>query len=160
MRVGIGYDLHRVKKEGPLYLGGVEIPFDRGLAGHSDGDCLLHAIIDALLGAAAEGDIGQHFPPSDKRFKGIRSTVLLEKVMQLLKKKKLKVVYVDSVIVAEKPKMAPHIPKMRQTLAPILGIPEECLGIKAKTNEGLGEIGRLKAIACWAVCLLSPAVEE
>ncbi len=157
MRVGIGYDLHRMKKEGPLYLGGVEIPFEKGLAGHSDGDCLLHAIIDALLGAAAEGDIGQHFPPSDKKIKGIRSTLLLEKVVQLLRKKKLKVVSVDSVIVAEKPKMAPHIPRMKKALAPILGIPEDLLGIKAKTNEGLGEVGKQKAIACWAVCLLSSA---
>lgn len=154
MRVGIGYDLHRLKKGGPLYLGGVEIPFDRGLAGHSDGDCLLHAIIDAMLGAAAEGDIGQHFPPSDKKIKGIRSTLLLEKVMHLIKKKGLRVVSVDSVIVAEKPKMAPYIPRMKQTLAPLLGISESCLGIKAKTNEGLGEVGQQKAIACWAVCLL------
>lgn len=155
MRVGIGYDIHRIRSEGPLYLGGIEIPSEFGLVGHSDGDCLIHAIIDALLGAAAEGDIGQHFPPSDKTLKGIRSTLLLQKTMELIKKKGLKVVYVDSVIVAEKPKMAPHIIKMKKVLAPILEISEDKLGIKAKTNERLGEIGRLKAIACWAVCLLS-----
>lgn len=155
MRVGIGYDLHRTRAGGPLYLGGIEIPFDFGLVGHSDGDCLIHAIIDALLGAAAEGDIGQHFPPSDKSLKGIRSTVLLQKVMEIIKKKELKVVHIDSVIVAEKPKLSPHIPRMKKALAPILAISEDRLGIKAKTNERLGEIGRLKAMACWAICLLS-----
>ena len=155
MRVGIGYDIHRLRLGGPLILGGVEIPANFSLVGHSDGDCLIHAIIDALLGAAAEGDIGQHFPPSDKKLKGIKSTLMLEKVMGLLKEKGLAVVCVDSVIVAEKPKMAPYIPRMKQTLPPVLAIAESNLGIKAKTNEGLGEIGRLKAIACWAVCLLS-----
>jgi len=155
MRVGVGYDIHRTRRGGPLYLGGVEIPFDLGLVGHSDGDCLIHAIIDALLGAAGEGDIGQHFPPSDKNLKGIRSTVLLKKVMEIIRKKGLRVIYVDSVIVAEKPKMAPRIPEMKKALAPILEISEDRLSIKAKTNERLGEIGRLKAIACWAVCLLS-----
>jgi len=155
MRVGVGYDIHRTRRGGPLYLGGVEIPFELGLVGHSDGDCLIHAIIDALLGAAGEGDIGQHFPPSDKSLKGIRSTVLLKKVMEIIRKKGLRVIYVDSVIVAEKPKMAPRILEMKKTLAPILEISEDRLSIKAKTNERLGEIGRLKAIACWAVCLLS-----
>ncbi|MCX7973045.1 MAG: 2-C-methyl-D-erythritol 2,4-cyclodiphosphate synthase [Candidatus Aminicenantes bacterium] len=154
MRVGIGYDIHRTRSGGPLFLGGIEIGSEFGLVGHSDGDCLIHAIIDALLGAAAEGDIGQHFPPSDKSLKGVRSTVLLKKVMEIIKQKGLKIIYVDSVIVAEKPKMAPHILKMKKALAPLLEIPEDKIGIKAKTNERLGEIGRLKAIACWAVCLL------
>lgn len=155
MRVGIGYDLHRTKAGGPLYLGGIEIPFDFGLVGHSDGDCLIHAIIDALLGAAAEGDIGQHFPPSDKKLKGIKSIVLLQKVMEIIKKKGMKVIHIDSVIVTEKPKLSPHIPKMKKALAPVLEIADDRLGIKAKTNERLGEIGRLKAMACWAICLLS-----
>jgi 2-C-methyl-D-erythritol 2,4-cyclodiphosphate synthase len=154
MKIGIGYDLHRLVAGRRLYLGGLEIPHARGLAGHSDGDVLIHALIDALLGAVGEGDIGRLFPDDDPRTKGIRSLMLLKEVMAGLAKKKLKVLSLDSVLVAERPKLAPYVPAMKDILCPLLGIEKEHLGIKAKTNEGLGLIGRQKAIACWAVVLI------
>lgn len=154
MKIGMGYDLHRLVPGRRLYLGGLEIPHARGLAGHSDGDVLIHALIDAILGAAGEGDIGRLYPDDDPRTKGIRSTILLKEVMAGLAKKKLKVLSLDSVLVAERPKLAPHVSAMKDILCPLLRIKKEHLGIKAKTNEGLGLIGRQRAIACWAVVLI------
>jgi 2-C-methyl-D-erythritol 2,4-cyclodiphosphate synthase len=152
-RIGLGYDSHRLSKGKPLYLGGVKVPHPAGLVGHSDGDCLIHALIDALLGAAGEADIGRRFPDSDPKFKGIRSTVLLREVMNGLRPR-VKVLNADIVVAAQAPKLAPHIEAMKRVLCPLLGVEKDRLGIKAKTNEGLGLIGRERAVACWAVVLL------
>ena len=154
MKIGLGYDLHRLIRGRPLYLGGVEIPHGKGLLGHSDGDALIHALIDALLGAAGEGDIGSLFPDTDPAFRGIRSPELLRAVMIRLRKKGFRVANADVVVVAEAPTLGPHFAAMKKALAPILGIDESALGLKAKTNEGLGLIGKGAAIACWAVVLL------
>lgn len=153
VKVGFGYDIHRLKKGRKLYLGGVEIPHSHGLLGHSDGDALIHAVIDALLGAQGEGDIGRLFPDTDAEFKDIRSTDLLKRIMARLKRKRLDVLNIDAVIVAQAPKLAPYVEKMKETLSSILSIPRDNIGIKAKTNEGLGLIGGGRAIACWAVAL-------
>jgi 2-C-methyl-D-erythritol 2,4-cyclodiphosphate synthase len=155
-RCGLGYDLHRLRAGRPLVLGGIEIPHPAGLLGHSDGDALVHALIDALLGAMGEGDIGQLFPDTDPRYKGARSTLLLGEVMARLKRKRLAVLHADAVVVAERPKLGPHFPAMKAALAPLLGLPAGRLGLKAKTNEGLGLIGRGRAIACWAMVLVGP----
>lgn len=154
IRAGLGYDTHRFKKGRKLYLGGVEIPFTQGLVGHSDGDCLIHAIIDALLGALGEGDIGQLFPDTDPKFKDMRSTELLKKVVEKTKAKGMEIINIDSVVVAEEPRLASHISGMKETLGPILGVGRGCLGIKAKTNEGMGFIGKKKAVASWALVLM------
>jgi len=156
MKIGLGYDLHRLVRGRPLYLGGVEIPHGKGLLGHSDGDALIHALIDALLGAAGEGDIGSLFPDTDPAFRGIRSPELLRAVTIRLRKKGFRVANADVVVVAEAPKLGPHFAAMKKILAPILEIEETALGLKAKTNEGLGLIGKGGAIACWAVALLEP----
>jgi len=155
-RCGLGYDLHRLAPGRPLFLGGIEVPHTAGLVGHSDGDALIHALIDAILGAMGEGDIGQLFPDHDPRCAGIRSTELLRDVCSRLKKKKLAVLHADAVVVAERPKLGPHFPAMKAALAPLLGLPPDGLGLKAKTNEGLGLIGRGRAIACWATVLVGP----
>jgi len=154
IRAGLGYDIHKFKKGRKLYLGGVEIPFAQGLAGHSDGDCLIHAIIDALLGALEEGDIGQLFPDTDPKFKGIRSTELLKEVVEKLKAKGMEVINIDSVVIAEEPRLSSHILGMKKTLSSILGVERGRLSIKAKTNEGIGLIGKKRAIASWALVLL------
>lgn len=154
IKTGIGYDIHRLKEGRKLFLGGVEIPFSKGLIGHSDGDCLIHAIIDALLGAAGEKDIGQLFPDSDPEYKDVRSIELLNEVVSRMRRKKIEIVNIDSIIVAEEPGLAPYIPRMKERLCSILGIEENDLGIKAKTNEGVGEIGRGEAIASWAQVLV------
>lgn len=154
-KVGVGYDIHRLVRGRKLILGGVEIPHGRGSLGHSDGDCLVHALIDALLGALGQGDIGQLFPDTDPGWKDIRSTELLEDVVDLLKDRGATIQNIDAVIAAERPRLGPHVNAMKQTLAPILGVPEGSVGIKAKTNEGLGAVGRGRAIACWAVALIS-----
>ena len=154
MRTGIGYDLHRLTPGRPLYLGGIEVPHSAGLAGHSDGDALIHALIDAILGAMGEGDIGRLFPDDDPRTEGVRSTVLLRDVCARLKKMKLILLHADAVVVAERPKLGPYFPEMKKELCPILGLRPDRLGLKAKTNEGLGLIGRGRAIACWAVVLV------
>jgi len=154
IRVGFGFDIHPLKRGRTLYLGGVKIPHPAGLAGHSDGDALIHSIIDALLGASGEEDIGRLFPVDDSRFFGIRSTRLLEDVMKRLNRKGVRIVNLDSVIVAEAPRMAPYVKKMKAVLSPILGVAEDDLGIKAKTHEKMGDIGRGEAIACWAVALV------
>jgi 2-C-methyl-D-erythritol 2,4-cyclodiphosphate synthase len=154
IRAGLGYDIHRLEEGRRLFLGGVEIDFAKGLTGHSDGDCLIHAIIDALLGAAGKEDIGQHFPDTDPQYKDVRSTELLEKVMSLLRERKMEILSVDSIVIAEKPKLGPYIPQMKETLGPILGVGQDGLGIKAKTNEGMGVIGEGDAIAAWAQVLV------
>jgi 2-C-methyl-D-erythritol 2,4-cyclodiphosphate synthase len=152
--VGIGYDIHRFKKGRRLYLGGTEIPHPAGLLGHSDGDCLIHALIDALLGACGERDIGQIFPDTDPAYKDIRSTELLRLVAGRLRRKRLEVLNVDAVVVAQAPHLAPFIDSMKANICLILGLPRERLGIKAKTNEGIGLVGRGEAVACWAVALI------
>lgn len=154
MRVGMGYDVHKLTKDRDLILGGVTIPWEKGLLGHSDADVLIHAIMDALLGAAALGDIGKHFPDTDPAYKGISSVKLLSHVMELLKSNGFSVGNVDAVIIAQKPKMAPHIPQMKRNLAEAMGIPENRVNIKATTEEGLGFTGREEGIASQAVCLL------
>lgn len=154
IKTGLGYDIHRLVEGRKLFLGGVEIDFPKGLKGHSDGDCLIHAIIDALLGAAGEKDIGQIFPDTDPRYKDIQSTALLKKVVGMINEKDMEILSIDSIIIAEKPKLAPFIPQMKEILCPILGVGEDDLGIKAKTNEGLGAEGRGVAIASWAQVLV------
>jgi len=154
VRAGLGYDIHRLEEGRKLFLGGVEVEFPKGLRGHSDGDCLIHAIIDALLGASGEGDIGRLFPDDDPQYKGMRSTEMLRQVMVRIRERNIEILNIDSVIVAEKPKLAPYILRMKKVLCPILDVEEDDLGIKAKTNEGLGAVGREDAIACWAQALV------
>ena len=156
-KIGLGYDIHRLVRGRPLYVGGVEIPSDRGALGHSDGDCLIHAIIDALLGAEGMTDIGGLYPDSDPRTAGIRSTRLLGEVVDRLRRAEFRILNIDVVVVAENPKLGPHFPRMKEALAPILGLDGSDLGLKAKTNEGVGSIGREEAIACWAVALIERA---
>jgi 2-C-methyl-D-erythritol 2,4-cyclodiphosphate synthase len=159
-RVGLGYDIHRLTRGRKLWLGGLEIPFPLGLMGHSDGDCLIHALADALLGASGDEDIGRLFPDDDPRTLGLRSSILLRAVVARLKKRGYRPVQVDAVIVAEKPKLAPYIPRMRKILARLLGMKEGDLGIKAKTQEGLGAVGRGRAVTCWAVALVRRTSER
>lgn len=154
MRVGMGYDVHKLTEDRDLILGGVKIPWEKGLLGHSDADVLIHAVMDALLGAAALGDIGKHFPDTDPAYKGISSIRLLTHVMGLLEEKGYSVGNVDAVIIAQNPKMAPHIPQMRKNLAEAMGVSETRVNIKATTEEGLGFTGRGEGIASQAVCLL------
>ena len=154
MRVGMGYDVHKLTEGRDLILGGVKIPWEKGLLGHSDADVLIHAVMDALLGASALGYIGKHFPDTDPAYKGISSLKLLEYVMDLLEKNGFSVGNVDAVIIAQKPKMAPHIPQMRKNLAEAMRIPEARVNVKATTEEGLGFTGRGEGIASQAVCLL------
>ena len=155
MRIGTGYDVHRLVEDRLLVIGGVKIPCEKGLLGHSDADVLLHAIMDALLGAAALGDIGRHFPDSDLAYKGISSLILLEKVGTLLHEKGFIIENVDSTIVAQAPKMRPYIETMRENIAKALGIGTEFVNVKATTEEGLGFTGTGEGIAAQAVCLLS-----
>ena len=157
MRIGQGFDAHALVAGRKLIVGGVDIPNDKGLAGHSDADVLIHALCDALLGAAGLGDIGTHFPDSDARYKGIDSRKLLREVAQLLKRSKLRVVNMDATIIAQAPKMVPHIPAMRANLASDLGIAPDAVNIKAKTTEKLGFVGRGEGIAAEAVALLEDA---
>ncbi len=154
-RTGIGYDIHRLEEGCRLILGGVEVPHPRGLAGHSDGDVLIHAMVDALLGAMGEKDIGQCFPDTNPVYKNIQSTELLVAIAIQLKQRDLEVVNIDSIIIAQAPKLNPFIPSMKNILCPILGVSLKDLGIKAKTQEGLGDIGEGRAIAAWATALLS-----
>lgn len=154
MRIGTGYDVHRFEKNRKLILGGVEIPYERGLLGHSDADVILHAIMDALLGAASLGDIGQHFPDTDPEYEGISSLSLLGKVKALLKEHRYSVGNIDAVIIAQKPKMMPYLAQMRKNTADALGIEEGRVSIKATTEEGLGFTGREEGIAAHAVCIL------
>jgi len=154
MRVGIGYDVHRFAPGRKLILSGVEIPYEQGLLGHSDADVIVHAIMDALLGAAALGDIGQHFPDTDPEYEGISSIWLLQKVAQLLKENHYAVGNIDAIIIAQRPKMMPYLEQMRKNAAAALGIEAGRVSIKATTEEGLGFTGRGEGIAAQAVCLL------
>ena len=154
MRVGLGYDVHKLAEGRELIMGGVKIPYEKGLLGHSDADVVVHAIMDALLGAAALGDIGQHFPDTDPEYEGISSILLLEKVAQLLKENHYSVGNIDAVIIAQRPKMMPYLEQMRKNTAAALGIEEGRVSIKATTEEGLGFTGRGEGIAAQAVCLL------
>ena len=156
MRIGIGYDVHQLAENRRLVIGGEEIPFERGLLGHSDADVLLHAVCDALLGAAALGDIGQHFPDSDERYHNIDSQRLLGKVGELIREAGYAVGNLDSIVIAQRPKLAPYIPQMRENIARTLGIPVEQVSVKATTTEHLGFEGRGEGIAAQAVALLLP----
>jgi len=157
MRVGHGYDVHALVNDRPLVIGGVDIPYEFGLAGHSDADVLTHAICDACLGAAGAGDIGQHFPDTDPNYKDIDSRVLLENVLQLIRKRNLNVANLDATIIAQKPRLAPYITEMRNSLSATLGLPVDKINIKAKTNELLGWLGRGEGIAAHAIVLLDDA---
>lgn len=153
-RVGLGYDIHRLVKGRPLFLGGVRIPFEKGLQGHSDADALLHAITDALLGAAALHDIGYFFPPSDPKIKNISSTVMLTRAVKEVRATGYRVANVDSVVVAEAPKISTYRDAMRRNIAKVLGVPVTAVQVKGKTNEGLDAVGKKQAIAAHAVILL------
>ena len=154
MRIGTGYDVHRLVEDRDLIIGGVKISYEKGLLGHSDADVLLHAIMDALLGAAALGDIGKHFPDNDAAYKGISSMELLKKVRELIADKLYVVENIDATIVAQKPKLAPYLPQMVLGIAGALGIEEDRVNIKATTEEGLGFTGEGLGIAANAVCLI------
>lgn len=154
MRIGTGYDVHRLVEGRKLILGGVDISHDRGLLGHSDADVLLHAVCDALLGAAGLGDIGRHFPDTDERYRDISSIVLLREVAAKLAEKGLRVNNIDATIIAERPKMAPHIPSMIKNIAGAIGTNTTSINVKATTTEGLGSTGRGEGIAASAVCTL------
>jgi 2-C-methyl-D-erythritol 4-phosphate cytidylyltransferase/2-C-methyl-D-erythritol 2,4-cyclodiphosphate synthase len=154
LRIGTGYDLHRLVAGRPLVLGGVTIPFARGLLGHSDADAVCHAVTDAVLGAAAAGDIGRHFPDSDPQWKGASSLDLLRRAMTVVRARGYRVVNVDVVVIADQPKLGPHLEAMRASLAGALGLTTACVSIKGKTSEGVGDIGRGEAIATHAVALL------
>lgn len=154
MRIGTGYDVHKLAEGRKLIIGGVEIPYEKGLLGHSDADVLIHAIMDALLGAAALGDIGLHFPDSDKRYEGISSVELLKKVRRKLLEKGYAINNVDSTIIAEKPKLRPYINEMRKNIANALLLPIDDVSVKATTEEGLGFTGQGEGIAAQAVCLI------
>jgi len=153
MRVGIGYDSHKLGEGRKLILGGVEIPFAKGLLGHSDADVLCHAIMDSVIGALGLGDIGKHFPDNDPQWKDVSSIQLLGQIVELMRFNGYEVSWVDSVIIAETPQLSPYIEDMKQALS-LSGIPSGVINIKAKTNEGMGFVGRGEGIAAYAVCLL------
>jgi 2-C-methyl-D-erythritol 2,4-cyclodiphosphate synthase len=154
MRIGFGYDVHPLVQERPLILGGVPIPFDLGLLGHSDADVVVHALCDALLGALALGDLGQHFPSADERWRGVSSLVLLQHVVKLLQERQYVVGNADVTVVAQRPRLAPYTAQMRQVLATTVGVDTGQMSVKATTTDGLGFAGRGEGIAAYAVCLL------
>ena len=155
MRIGTGYDVHRFDKDRKLILGGVEIPFEMGLLGHSDADVLTHAVMDALLGAAALGDIGEHFPDTDPAYKGISSMILLKKTAEILKEAGYSIENIDATIICQRPKLKAYRPQMAANIAEVLGLPASAVSVKATTEEGLGFTGAMEGIAVQAVCLLS-----
>ena len=155
MRIGCGYDIHAFVPGRSLILGGVDIPHSKGLLGHSDSDALVHAVCDALLGAMGEGDLGRHYPSSDQRFKNISSLKLLEDVAEKLTRKGYRVVNVDSVIIAQAPRLAPHLSAMQESIASVLSIDADLVNVKVKSGEGLDAVGREEAIAAHAVCLIA-----
>lgn len=159
-RVGTGFDAHRLVPGRPLVLGGVEVPHDRGLLGHSDGDCVLHAVCDAVLGALAQGDMGQHFPSSDARWKGAQSRVFLDEVKRLASTGGYRIENVDVTVIAQAPALAPHLAAMRASLAESLGLPLTAVSVKAKSTDGMGALGRNEGIAAQAAVLLSQAPSE
>lgn len=154
MRIGSGYDVHRLTENRKLILGGVEIPYEKGLLGHSDADVLIHAVMDALLGAAALGDIGKHFPDSDDKYKNISSLLLLKHVSLLLKGRGYNTINIDATIIAQRPKLAPYIGSMIKNIAGVMELPEDRINVKATTEEGLGFTGSGEGIAAQAVCLI------
>jgi len=153
MRIGIGYDSHRLVKNRKLILGGLEIPFEKGLAGHSDADVLCHAVIDSIIGALGLGDIGKHFPDTEPEFKNASSIKLLRYIIELSRANGFKVLWIDSTVIAESPRLSPYIELMKEAISQS-GIPSGLINIKAKTNEGMGFIGNGEGIAAYAVCLL------
>ncbi|HOY31198.1 MAG TPA: 2-C-methyl-D-erythritol 2,4-cyclodiphosphate synthase [Bacteroidales bacterium] len=153
-RIGFGFDTHKLETSAELFLGGVKIPSEKGSVGHSDGDVLIHAICDALLGAANLGDIGTHFPDTDPQYKGIDSTKLLAKVIALLNEKNYHIANIDTTVCLEKPKIAPVIGQIQKKLSEVMGIPEYDISVKAKTSEKLGFIGRQEGISAYAIVLL------
>ena len=155
MRTGIGYDVHRFEKGRRLILGGVEIPHEKGLLGHSDADVLLHAVTDALLGAAGLGDIGTHFPDSDPKYKGADSLLLLSEAVRLLSEKCFKVVNIDCTVITEEPKISPYKEKMRENIAKACNLPTDAVNVKGKTEEGLGFTGEKLGIKALATCLIT-----
>ena len=155
MRTGIGYDVHRFEKGRKLILGGVEIPYGKGLLGHSDADALLHAVTDALLGAAGLGDIGTHFPDSDPKYKGADSLLLLTEAVRLLSEKGFKAVNIDCTVIAEEPKISPYKEKMRENIAKACNLPPDAVNVKGKTEEGLGFTGEKLGIKALATCLIT-----
>lgn len=160
MKIGFGYDVHRLAEDRKLILGGVEVPFEKGLLGHSDADVLLHAIIDALLGAAGLGDIGKHFPDTDPAYKGISSIKLLSNVYELLKSESFEIVNIDSTIVAQRPKLAEHIPMMVKNIAKVLNCKASQINVKAKTEEGLGFTGSGEGIKAYAVASIEKTASK
>ena len=159
MRIGMGYDVHRLQEGRKLIMGGVEIPYEKGLLGHSDADVLVHAVMDALLGAAALGDIGKHFPDTDPAYKGISSILLLQKVGELLEEHCFLIENIDATIIAQAPKMRPHIDQMRQNMADALKIDVSQINVKATTEEGLGFTGKKEGISAQAICCISKALD-
>jgi len=153
-KVGIGYDIHRLVQGRRLFLGAVEIPYAKGLLGHSDGDALIHALCDALLGALALGDIGEHFPDTDPKYQGIASSLLLKMVKELLDKSGYKINNLDMIIIAQEPTLSPFKKQMKEKICALLGIGQDALNIKAKTNEGFDAVGHLEAIACYVTASL------
>jgi len=154
IRVGIGYDIHRLEEGYPCWLGGVLIPHHQGLVGYSDGDSLLHAVCDALLGAAGLGDMGRYFPEGDPRWKNVASITFLEDVARRLLQGQYRIVNIDAVVIAERPRIAPYVDEMKLTMSRCLSLTPDCVNIKATTNEKLGAIGREEGIAAHAVCLI------
>jgi len=154
MRIGIGYDIHPLVTGRLLVIGGVTIPFDRGLAGHSDADVLSHAIADAILGALGQGDLGHHFPDTDPRYRGISSLRILEHIAALAERAGEELVNIDTVVIAEAPRLSPHLAAMRTALAKVLGLADDRINVKAKTHEGVGALGRGEGIAAQAICLI------
>jgi len=159
MRIGSGYDVHRLVEGRDLIIGGVKIPYEKGLLGHSDADVLTHAIMDSLLGAAALGDIGKHFPDTDSKYKGVSSLVLLERVKELLEENFYLIENIDATIIAQQPKMAPHIEAMRENISKVLGIDLNQINIKATTEEGLGFTGEGQGISSNSICLLTSVAD-
>ena len=159
MRIGQGYDVHRLVEGRKLIIGGVDIPYEKGLLGHSDADVLLHAVMDALLGAAALGDIGQHFPDSDERYKGISSIALLKEVGKILQENGYMIENIDSTVIAQRPKLLPYRPQMAENIAAALGIEKEQVSVKATTEEGLGFTGPGEGISAQAIALLSSVAD-
>lgn len=158
MRIGIGYDVHRLVKGRKLIIGGVDIPYEKGLLGWSDGDVLLHAVIDAILGALGEGDIGKHFPAGDVNYRGISSVKLLEFVKELLRNRGYFINNIDATVVTEEPRLAPHIDDIRKTIARALDVSEELVNVKAKTEEKMGFTGTKKGMKAYAVCLVNKEI--
>ena len=154
MRIGMGYDVHKLTEKRKLILGGVDIPYEKGLLGHSDADVLIHAIMDAILGAASLGDIGKHFPDTDPAYEGISSIKLMEHVAGLLRENGFEIGNIDATVIAQRPKLADYIPQMRQNMADALGIEVSQINVKATTEEGLGFTGAGQGIASQAICLL------